>query len=89
MVELRSYHTEQGVKTALVLRGRKWLQVLLLDGALTVRRVRIGESKHMTDIVRRGQPYPMQRALKVFRLHGRLHGYTKGARKFLSKASAQ
>ncbi len=89
MVELRSYHTEQGVKVALVLSGRKWLQVMVMDGPLTVRRVRICEAKHMTDIVRRGAPYPMHRALKVFRGHGRLHGYTKGARKFLRQASSQ
>jgi len=89
MVELRSYHTEQGVKVALVLPGRKWLQVLMLDGTLTVRRVRIGEAKHMTDIALRGRPYPMRRALKVFRGHGRLHGDTKGARQFLRRASAQ
>jgi hypothetical protein len=88
-VQLRSYHTEQGVKTALVLAGHKWLQVLLMDGKLKVRRVPVEEARHMSDVTRRGQPYPMQRALKVYRLHGRLHGDTKSARKFLRRASSQ
>lgn len=88
--ELKEYRTESGVKTAIVkISGPKWMSVMIMNGTLSVSRVAKSEERFMTSLVRRNNPYPLKRALKVFRSYGRNHGISKGAKRFLSEATKQ
>lgn len=102
MIELVTYHTfrkvrggyESAVRCALVRHGgRKWLQVLCIDattsGGMKLWKVPLTDTQYMKPLLRKGKPYPMSRALKVFRKVGKTHGITKGAKKLLKEANAQ
>lgn len=82
---LKMYRTNNGTRVALVRDGgRKYLQVLMMDGPLTVQRVPLQEAKYMEDY------RPLKaKDLKTFRLHGKAHGMTAAARSFLREAAAQ
>ena len=89
-IELMQYRTnEGGTKTALVAPVlRKWRQILMMeDGPLKVRRVLSDEQRYMTPLERNGKPYPISRAIRVFRDHARTHGISRTARHFLTEAS--
>jgi hypothetical protein len=88
--ELKEYRTESGIKTAIVKpSGPKWMHVMIMDGTLSVQKVPATEERYMTSMVRRNNPYPLSRAIKVFRNYGRTHGKSKGAKRFLSEATKQ
>lgn len=71
-------------KTVLFREGRKYLRVLMMeDGALTVRKISKAEARWIEPLRQRGSPYPVDRALRIYHTHGRLHGWTQGARDFL------
>ncbi len=88
-ITLMEYQTDDhGHKTALVKSMRTWCLVMMMtDGELKVRRVRRTEERYMTPLERRGRLYPMPRALRVFHKHGRQHGISTAARRFLTEAS--
>ena len=75
MTEVVRYHTDEGVRTALLVeRGHKWLHFILMDSdGIRVRKVRkeywdkkrglkINEEKFMTPL-----DYPLERAKRIFR----------------------
>lgn len=69
-------------------RKTKWLRVLVMrDKPLSVDKVPASEREHMRDVERKGKPYPLKRALKVFRLFALSHGSSKGARDFIREAA--
>jgi len=78
------YKTTDGTKVALVEPGRKLMKVLLMDGKLRVRKIPMAESRYMTPAKRKGEPYPVRRAVARFRGYGKAFGMTKTARTFLS-----
>ena len=86
-IKVKSYHTDQGIKTALVDPARTWCRVLVMDGILKLRRVPITETNHMKPLELCGRPYPLPRAIRVFRNYGRAHGISRSARRFLTEAS--
>jgi hypothetical protein len=86
MIELKQYATQSGLKVALVKEGRKWIQVLTMDGKLTVRKVPKTEDRYMCELTHKRKPYPMSRALRTFRRFGRTHGINKRAKLFLREA---
>ena len=91
MIRLMRYHSQIGMRSVLVREGRKWLQVLAIDankkGGMTIWKVPKGDLRFMTPLMRKGKPYPMSRALTVFRRVGRSHGITKGAMKIIKEAA--
>lgn len=100
-IRLVQYHTWQkvrggntsSVRCALVKRGRKWLQVIAMDaspdGGVKVWKVPMSDERFMKPLMHKGKPYPMKRALRIFRSMARTHGITKGAKKLLKEASRE
>ncbi len=101
MIELVHYHTykkaqfgyESARRVALIKRGTKWMKVVALDAAanagLRVWKVQMSEDQYMTPILYKGKPYPMKRALTVFRRMTKSHSATKGAKKLMKEARNQ
>jgi len=79
------YHTNDGVRTGLLIaEGRKYLQVLMMDNPLRVRKVPLAEQKHMREL----PSYPVERAKKHFRRaarrwHGRLKDLPKSVKQHI------
>lgn len=90
MIELVKYRSVDGVRNALVKDGRKWMKVLYIDatktGGMTMRKVPQSDRRFMTPLLRKGKPYPMSRALTVFRRFAKSHGATKTAKRFITEA---
>lgn len=87
-IELKSYRTDEGVKVAFIKTGApKWMPVLVMDGPLRVRKVPTEEQRYMTDLTKKGKPYPVKTAVRLFRRFGKAHGISKGAKQFLKEAS--
>lgn len=92
MVTIQSYTLVSGAKhVTLVLepeRKTKWLRVLVMrDKALSIERVTASESEHMQPLLYKGKPYPLKRALKIFRKFAKSHGASKSAKSFLKEAT--
>ena len=91
MIELVSYRTDEGLRTAFVKHGTKWTQVLAMDAGvrsgLVIHKVPKTEQKYMFPVLRKGKPYPHKRALTCFRRFGKSHGMSKGAKKLLREAT--
>ena len=85
-MEVVAYHSELGHTSALVLeRGRKWIKIIPIEShAVRIRKVPLTEEKFMSPATFKGQPYPLPRAVKIFKRHGRTFGITKTAKKALS-----
>ncbi len=87
-IELKSYQTNEGTKCALIkVNGPKWMQVLVMEGPLTIRRVPTSDIKFMTDITHKGKPYSMKKAIRIFRHFAKASGVTTKAKKFLKEAN--
>jgi hypothetical protein len=86
-IELKQYATEEGIKTALIKAGPKWIQIMIMEGQLSVRRVPKAESRYMCELTHKRRPYPLKRALITFRRYGKAHGISKGAKRFLAEAN--
>ncbi len=85
-IELMSYHTPQGFKTVLVDNdGRKWMQVLMMDGNLVVKKVSNEETRYMKPCV--GKTKAMSTLVKQYRSFGKKNGMSKAAKTFLTKAN--
>ena len=99
MIKLVQYHTwhrvrgghESAFRSALVRTGgSKWLQVLAFDatvsGGLKLWKVPLSDEQYMQPLLYRDKPYPMSRALKVFKALGKTHGISNAAKKLLREA---
>lgn len=92
MYSLHTYRLASGADHIAILhtpdRQTKWLRVIVMrDRALGIDRVPMSEREHMRPVERKGKPYPMERALKVFRKFAKSHGSSKAARDFIREAS--
>lgn len=92
MYSLHTYRLVSGADHIAILhtpdRKTKWLRVLVMrDRALGVERVPASEHEHMRDAWLKSKPYPMSRALKVFRKFAKSHGSSKAARDFIKDAA--
>jgi len=96
MIKLMRYHQQKPAasskRSVLVKEGRKWLQVVAMDatktGGMTVWRVPRDDLRYMEPLLRKGKPYPMSRALTVFRRFAKSHGATKAAMKIIREAGS-
>ena len=89
---LHTYRLASGADHIAILhtpdRKTKWLHVLVMrDRALGIDKVSASERDHMRALEHKGKPYPMARALKVFRKFAKSHGSSKAARDFIRAAS--
>lgn len=84
-LELVRYRTDEGIRAALISEGRKWIHVLSFDRwPLSVSKVARDERRFMTPLKRKdGSPYPIGRAVSIFRKSGRHAGITQAARDML------
>lgn len=101
MFTLVSYHMWQkgqygyhsGVRVAFVKEGRKWLQVVAMDasfkGGLRIYKVKKSELEYMKPLLRKNKPYPMRVALQMFKDFGKVHGRTKGVKRFFKELTAE
>lgn len=88
-VELVVYRTKNGIRPALIHEGRKWIQVVVIDTPITVKKVRSAERRYMTSSLQfHGNPYPLRRAGRQFRKAAKHLGATKGAMKIIRAAAA-
>jgi len=92
MYSLHTYRLVSGADHVALLhtpdRKTKWVKVLVMrDKALGVERVPASEREHMRELLHKGKPYPMARALKVLRKFAKAHGSSKAARDFIREAS--
>ena len=87
-IKLGHYHTGHGRTTCLYWEGNKYIHVLIPEFPLTVQRKLCAELKHITPVLFKCQPYPMARALKVYRRMNRLSG-SQGALKLLKVATQE
>jgi len=63
MCVLVRYHTNEGIRSALLLsEGRKYLHILPMDYPLQVNKVSLDEGKYMQVLA-----YPLKRALRHYR----------------------
>lgn len=70
--------------------GRKWGKIVMMeDGPLRVRKVLKSEERYMTPLLHKDAPYPVRRAVRLMRRHGRAFGVTKEARRFLADIVAR
>lgn len=92
MYSLHTYRLASGADHIAILqtpdRKTKWLNILVMrDKPLGVERITVSERDHMRPVERNGAPYPLKRALKIFRKFGKSHGISKAAREFIREAS--
>lgn len=85
-MELVRYHTELGHTSALVVeRGRKWMKIIPMEShAVRIKKVPLSDERQMKPLTFKGRPYPIPRAVKHFKRHGRTFGITKTAKQALS-----
>lgn len=88
-IELKSYHTEDGVKTVLVNdKGWKFLHVLLMaDKGLVVRKIPRTEERYFKDPIQSKKVPAMSTLVRRYRSFGATTGMTKEAKLFLREAS--
>ena len=81
--ELVRYHTNNGVRAAVIQKGRKWIKVVEIDSPVHVRKVPLSDERYMRPLQRKGQDYPLVRARNKFLKAGRNLGITEGAKKIV------
>ena len=82
-----NYHSAEGVRSAICLKGHKLLTLIYIDGTVLCKRIPQSGSRHLQPLVRGGEPYPVKRAVRQFRKASRALGITKGAAKALRNMS--
>lgn len=62
------YRTNDGARTALLIKeGRKFHYIMPMDLPIRVRKVPRSEERYFSDVTKNGNPYPLARALRLFR----------------------
>lgn len=69
-------------KPAIVAVGRKHTYIIMQEGKLQVRKIKMDELDHMHEL----PDYTMARAVRLFRSYGKAHGTTEAAEKMLKRA---
>jgi hypothetical protein len=88
MIELVRYHTDNGIRSAFVKQGRKFIKVVEIDAPIRVRKVPVSDGRYMKPLLRNGEAYSVTRAVNKFLKAGRSLGITDGARRILKEAKA-
>jgi hypothetical protein len=82
-MEFVNWHSKTGNRTAIIVKeGRKWMQVVIFDGAkgVRLRRVSRTERRNMRPAFRPdGSEYPLRKAIGRYMELARRYGITKGA----------
>ena len=94
MYSLHIYRLASGADHIAILqtpdRKTKWLNVIIMrDKPLGIERITVSERDHMRPAWLKDKPYPMSRAVKIFRKFGKSHGSSKAARDFIREAINQ
>ena len=81
-----TWHSEQGFVSAIFLtRADKYIRILPLQGKLSVKKLPLDHEKHLTPIEFKGKPYPIKRAIRIFRKHAGIFGMTVSAKQALTE----
>ena len=84
-MEIVTYHSSDNCATAIVLgSGPKWTKIIQVEASgLRIRKIQNSETKNFTDLLYKGKPYPLKRAVRRYLKSGKLFGITKPARQAL------
>ena len=66
-------------------RGHKKLHCLMIAPPVRVVKMEKVEERYFTPLTRKGEPYPLKRAVRLFRNAGRELGITDGAKSVLKE----
>ena len=83
-----TWHSEEGFVSAIFLtKADKHIRILPLRGKLSVKKLPLDGEKYLTPIEFKGKPYPLKRAIQIFRKHAGIFGMTVSAKKALAETS--
>ncbi len=84
-MQIKAYHTNHGVRYVLIRKKRKYIHVLPMEFPYRVKKVPLEEAQYMEDIEYKGNPYPIHRAVYLFKQEAvdRKERLTKKVQKFL------
>ena len=77
------YLNENSKAIILFKRGHKKLHCLMIAPPVRVVKLEKIEERHFTPLLRKGEPYPLRRALRQFKAAGKGFGITDTARQVL------
>lgn len=64
--------------------GHKWVTCVVIDFPIRLEQLPV-EKHGLVPMLFRGEPYPVKRAVKLFRRYAKEHGITEGAREALDR----
>jgi len=68
----------------IVREGHKLIHAIALGQPVRVVKLEKFERRYLTALELKGKPYPLARAIRLFKSAGKEHGITKGARALLN-----
>lgn len=85
-MKIVNYHSDHNCATALVIKQTKtYLFIIQVEPfGLRVRKIPVADEKNFTELEYHGKPYPLKRAVRLYKKYGKKYGITKPARKALN-----
>lgn len=85
-IRLVRFHTRNGIRSAFVKKGRKFIKVVTIDAPISVTKVRVAEERFMTPLKKNDDFYPYARGVSKFIKASKTLGITKGAKAIILAA---
>lgn len=84
-MKIVQYHNDLRQATALVVKeGRKLLHIIQIeDRGLRVRKVPKTEARYFKDLTYKGKPYPLRRAIRMYKRAAKTFGATPTVKRIL------
>ena len=85
-MKIVSYHSSDNCATALVVKeARLYMYIIQVEASgLRIRKIPKTEARYFSDLEYKGKPYPVKRAVRLYKQYGKTYGITKAARKALA-----
>ena len=84
-MEVVKWRGDDGVRSAIIVNeGRKFISLIPIEsGKVRIRKILLSEGRHLTPIKYKGKPYPLSRAIRIFKRHAKSFGITDSAKRAL------
>ena len=83
--EVVSWHRDEGQVSAIFLtKATKYIRLLPMEGKLRVVQIPKTDEWRLKPVSLKGKPYPIKRAIRVFRKHAGYFGITASGKRALS-----
>lgn len=84
-----NYRSNYNIAAALILKEtRNYFYLTQIDvSGLSLIKVPVCDEKHFSPIEYKGKPYPVKRAVRLFKAAGRKYGMTKMTKRYLAEAA--